>query len=183
MAFLDMLLGRPARDAREAPDAGDARVAAAALLVEAAQADGGQGAVEHAQILELLASRLELGPWAARELLERASLAAAQGSDWHGFTRVINDAYDQDGRVALVQMLWEVVLADGAVHDYEAALMRRVPALLRVTDRESSAARARARARLDGRGRAPAGRLPCNRHTVALAQPGGPMGRQGREIG
>lgn len=150
MALLDVLLGRLAHDAPVAPGADNVRIAAAALLAEAAQADGALGAVEQARIRELLAQRLELGPWAARELLERASIAAAHGSDWHGFTRVINDAYDHDGRVALVEMLWQVVLADGVVHDYEAALMRRVPALLRVADRESSAARARARARLGG---------------------------------
>ena len=45
-------------------------------------------------------------------------------------------------------MLWEVVYADGELHDYEASLLRRIAGLLYVPDRESGEARKRVLARL-----------------------------------
>ena len=45
-------------------------------------------------------------------------------------------------------MLWEVAYADGALHDYESNLMRRLAGLLHVSDRDSGEARKRAIERL-----------------------------------
>lgn len=122
----------------------DAAVAAAALLVEAATVDGGLATAERGRVHSLLVDRLGLEDPAARRLLDHALTEAGENADWHGYTRTLKDAYGHDGRVAMVEMLWEVVLADGVVHDFEASLLRRVAALLYVSDRESSAARARA---------------------------------------
>ena len=38
-------------------------------------------------------------------------------------------------------MLWEVVYADGVLHDYEASLLRRIAGLIYVSGRESGIAR------------------------------------------
>ena len=43
----------------------------------------------------------------------------------------------------MIEMLWEVVYADGQLHDYEASLLRRVTGLLYVSDRDSGEARLR----------------------------------------
>jgi hypothetical protein len=115
--------------------------------------------VERIRILTLLADRMEmgLGPWLAGELLARASAAAAASADWHQLTREVTRAEDPAWRTALVEMLGEVVLADGVVHDYEASPMR---------DRDGACAAA-------GAGtdeRVVRAGLPCNRHTVAVAQ-------------
>jgi len=48
----------------------------------------------------------------------------------------------------LMEMLWEVVFADGEEHAFETNLMRRLAGLLYVTDQESGAARRRVRTRL-----------------------------------
>ena len=46
----------------------------------------------------------------------------------------------------LVELLWQIVLADGVVDDYEANLMRRVAGLIHVTDQHSGEARKKAEA-------------------------------------
>ena len=48
----------------------------------------------------------------------------------------------------MIEMLWEVVFADGKEHAFEANLVRRVTGLIYVTDHESGSARKRVRARL-----------------------------------
>ena len=123
-------------------------LAAAALLVEAARADGRFGAEERKVIEHLLRDRLGVEPGHAATLLAEAEQASAAASDWQGFTRVLIDAHDEPARVELIEMLWEVVEADGQVDMLEAALMRRLPALLYVPDRVSFQARQRARVRL-----------------------------------
>ena len=157
LGFLETLLGRGDAGAAAAPAHDERHLAAAALMVEAALVDGSFGEQERLQIRQLLEGRLGLAASAARELLDHAAERSAEGSDWHGYTRVLKDAYDEQGRIALVEMLWEIVLADGAVHDYEASLMRRVPALLYVSDRDNADARARVAQRSRGSRRRPWG--------------------------
>jgi uncharacterized tellurite resistance protein B-like protein len=68
--------------------------------------------------------------------------------DLYGLTRTVKDKLDEEGRIELMEALWEVVYADGELHDYEGQLMRRLSGLLYVTDRESGEARKRALAKL-----------------------------------
>ena len=65
-----------------------------------------------------------------------------------GFTRTIKDRYSLEERIELIEMIWEVVYADGELHDYEANLLRRLGGLLYVSDRERGDARKRVLARL-----------------------------------
>ena len=123
-------------------------VAAAAVLVEAAQLDGSFDAEERAKILDLVTRRFGLDGAAGAALIEAAEQAVAHAKPLHGFTRTLKDAFDHDERIELLEMLWEVAYTDGRLHDYEASLIRRVTGLLHVSDRDSGAARKRALARL-----------------------------------
>jgi uncharacterized tellurite resistance protein B-like protein len=126
-----------------APPPARHRVAAAALLVEAARADGSFGGAERQRIERLLHQQFELEPEEADALLQAAEAAAEDSADWHGFTRDVLKAFDPAERVRLVEMLWEVAYADGVLHDYEASLLRRVGGLLHVSDRDRGEARLR----------------------------------------
>ena len=124
------------------------QLAAAALLVEAASMDSQFGAAERATIGQLLQDRFGLGGAEADELLAEAERAAAASVQWQGFTQAIKDGFAPAERVQVIEMLWEVVYADGQLHDYEASLLRRITGLLYVSDRESGEARKRVLARL-----------------------------------
>ncbi len=135
------------RDDSAAPDA-RIRLAAAALLVEAAQLDGHMDEAEQARIRAVLAGHFGLGADETARLVAEAREAVEQSVELHGFTKVVKDNFDADQRVRMIEMLWEVAFADGQLHDYEANLVRRVAGLLYVPDQESGAARKRALARL-----------------------------------
>ena len=125
------------------------QIAAAALMVEAAQLDDEFDADERAKIRGLIAERFELTAEEGDNLIETAEARVADSVHIHGFTRVIKSAFTPEERVELMEMLWEVVYADGELHHYEANLMRRLAGLLQVSDGEAGAARKRARERLD----------------------------------
>ena len=66
------------------------------------------------------------------------------GNDIYKYTKIVRNSFDDSERVALMEMLWQLVYSDGELHDFEATLMRRLAGLLYVDDRESGAARKRA---------------------------------------
>jgi uncharacterized tellurite resistance protein B-like protein len=124
------------------------RLAAAALLVTAGAMDDDFDAEERARVLELLESRFALDPADAAELLADGESMARESVDLYGFTSAIKAGFEPEERVDVLEMVWEVVYADGVLHDHEASLMRRLAGLLGVTDRESGDARVRVRERL-----------------------------------
>ena len=118
-------------------------LAAAALLVEAAHQDADFDASERALVDRLVREKFDLDTAEAAALVAAADDRVVDAVDLYGFTRRIRDAFDQDERIGMIEMLWEVVYADDELHDHEANLLRRVAALLYVSDRESGEVRKR----------------------------------------
>lgn len=137
----------------EAPSPGrratdELRLAAAALLVEAARMDGEIGAAERATIGDLLRRQFGLEDEEVAELIDMAEAAAMRSTQIFAFTQAVKNGYDAEERVAMIEMLWEVAYADGELHHYEANLLRRIAGLIHVPDPVSGAARKRVLARL-----------------------------------
>ena len=128
--------------------ADDRQLACAALLVEAARLDEHFGPKERARVHELLKDRFGLGDDEAAALTAEAERTSEVSVEWQSLTRTVKDAFDHGERVEMIEMLWEVAYADGALHDYEASLLRRIAPLLYVSDRESGEARKRVVERL-----------------------------------
>ena len=123
-------------------------LAAAALLVEAAQLDGDFEARERTKISELLRSRFGLNGAEAETLIATATAAQEANSQLLPYTRIIKQQFSEDERVELVEMLWEVAYADNVLHDFEANLLRRIGGLIYVPDRERGEAKKRVLKRL-----------------------------------
>lgn len=126
----------------------EVQLAAAALLMEAARMDGTLGAEERDKIEELIAARYGSDKAEIDRLLSQTEARLENTHQILPFTRVVKDRLEHEERIEVLEMLWEVVYADGELHDYEANLMRRVAGLIYVTDRESGEARKRALAKL-----------------------------------
>ncbi len=125
------------------------RHAAAVILVEAALVDGFASDQELAEVTVLIEARFDLTAEQAGELVDQARAVAESAADYERFTRVIKNQFDAEERVGMMQMLWQVLLADGVLDAYEDSLARRIAALLHVTDRDRALAKRRARIALD----------------------------------
>ncbi|MEQ8968251.1 MAG: TerB family tellurite resistance protein [Azospirillaceae bacterium] len=123
------------------------QVAAAALLMEAARMDDSIDPDERDRIEALVRWRFGLTEEEAALVVAEAERVSHGATQWHGFAETIRAGFDDRERVRLLEMLWDVVYADGRLHDLEASLMRRVAGLLYVSDQDSGAARKRAMAR------------------------------------
>ena len=129
------------------PASAPLQLAAAALLVEAACMDGHFDGDERDAVRAALGARFGLNDVEADTLVGEAEVVHHEATDLHRFTRAIIDRYDHADRLTVMEMLWEVVYADGRLHAYEANLIRRIGGLLHISDRERGDARKRVLAR------------------------------------
>jgi uncharacterized tellurite resistance protein B-like protein len=135
----------------QAPGAVDeVQLAAAALLVEAAHIDDHVDASERVAIDRILERRFKLTPESARALVAEAERVNERSSQLFRFTQIINERFSLEQRIELIEMLWEVVYADGTVDALEDTLLRRIGGLIYVPDRERGAARQRVLQRREG---------------------------------
>ena len=120
------------------------KLASAALLARAAWLDGELDGAEETALKRLMVERFSINETEAQAIITEATEDVDNGNDIYKYTKVVRNSFDNAERVALMEMLWEIVYSDGELHDFEATLMRRLAGLLYVDDRESGAARKRA---------------------------------------
>ncbi|MEY8801832.1 TerB family tellurite resistance protein [Leisingera sp. XS_AS12] len=125
-----------------------ARLALTALLVRIARSDHNYSEVEKDRIDRILGTRYGLDTGGALILREQAEALEAEAPDTVRFTRAIKDAVAYEDRIAVIEALWQVALADGQRDVNEDALLRLSASLLGVSDMESARARQRAEAAL-----------------------------------
>ncbi|MHA1528898.1 MAG: TerB family tellurite resistance protein [Alphaproteobacteria bacterium] len=146
--MIDLFRKLTGRTGNERPAQADERTALAALLVEAAHADGSYDAGESARIARVLATRYGLSDAEAAGLRGEGEAALAQSLDLVQFTRAVKKEVPHEARVGVIEAVWEVVYADGVREMHESALIRKLCGLLHIEDRESGLARQRVAARL-----------------------------------
>ena len=110
-----------------------------------ARADFSEDDPELSRARELLAGRYGLTPTEAGALLEAARAESDRAASLFRFTQLLNRQLGPDGKLELMQMLWEVAYADGRLDKYEDALMHKLADLLYVPVRDLMRAKERAR--------------------------------------
>lgn len=119
------------------------QLALTALLVRLARSDGYYAASEIIRIEKIVMARFGLSKEDAAILREDAERVEAEAPDTVRFTRAIKEAVPYEDRLAVIDVLWQVALADGARDQDEDALVRLVSSLLGVSDKDSALARQR----------------------------------------
>jgi uncharacterized tellurite resistance protein B-like protein len=108
------------------------QVAACALLLELAHADGEFSAEERAHIERMLVRHFGLDADTGAELLRLAEVERAQSLDHFQFTRLIAAEYDLRQKMRLAEVMWGVILADGRLSDHETHLVRKMASLMQL---------------------------------------------------
>jgi uncharacterized tellurite resistance protein B-like protein len=114
----------------------DYRLAAAALLVHAAAIDGSISDVERNKLHSVIKQRFDLDEAETDALVAEATEAEHEAIDLYHFTSLINRVLDENGRRRVVEMMWEIVYADGRVTEFERNLIWRAADLLGISSRE-----------------------------------------------
>jgi uncharacterized tellurite resistance protein B-like protein len=121
----------------------DYRLAAAALLVHAATIDGEMSQSEGDKLRALLKKNFTLDDTATAELIEKATAVERESVDLYHFTHQLNRSLNEEGRARIIEMMWEIVYADGRRDELEDNLLWRAADLLGVSPQERIALRRR----------------------------------------
>jgi len=138
MGFLDDMTARFKSLVGDADDGNaeehDLRLAIATLMVRSLTVDGEEVIEETMKLVDLLKARFELSNREAEDLFNEAKRAEREATDLFKFTRTVTEQLDRDGRIGVLEMMYEIVAADGVVDVFEENLVTRAATLLRVPD-------------------------------------------------
>ncbi|MBX9761110.1 MAG: TerB family tellurite resistance protein [Beijerinckiaceae bacterium] len=132
----------------------DYRMAATAMLVHVADADGAFDPLERERLQAILMEQYGLESGDAGRLIAQAQLSEAEDVDLDRFAAILRRKLDADGRLKLVEMMWDLVYADGAPLEVEDSIVSRIGHMLGVPEADLDLLR---RARAPGPGAAGSG--------------------------
>ncbi len=114
------------------------------LMIEAANSDGKIDNIEIEKINNSLIKTFKEDKKRVQSVLEMAVKNKNNSKSLFFYTSKINKNYSYEKKLLLIEILWEIVLSDGQIHDYETSIIRRLAGLLYISDVDSGNARKRA---------------------------------------
>lgn len=114
----------------------DYRLAAVALLIHITSVDGDVSEVERNKLHSLITARFGLDDADADALIEAAIAAESDAVDMYRFTSRLKRALDEDGRRKIVEMMFQIVYADGHLNEFEDNVIWRAADLLGISTRD-----------------------------------------------
>ncbi|RBO97921.1 TerB family tellurite resistance protein [Pseudochrobactrum asaccharolyticum] len=114
----------------------DPRLAAAALMFHVIEADGEQHEKERKRLSDLLSQAYDLQGDDLQALIKAAEAADQESIDLYRFTSVLKRHLDVPARLHFIEVLWEMVYADGDVGEIEDNIMWRIAELIGVDQQQ-----------------------------------------------
>ena len=114
------------------------------LMIEAANSDGEVTQEELNKISDSLINVFKEDPKAVEVSLTKAFENKDNSQSLYYYTSKLNKSYSNENKIKLIQTLWEIILADNEIHDFETNLIRRLAGLLYISDVECGNAKIRA---------------------------------------
>ena len=114
------------------------------LMIEAANTDGKITQEELNKISDSLIHIFKEEPKSVEVSLTKAFENKDNSKSLYFYTSKLNKFYSHENKIKLIEVLWEIILADNEIHDFETNLIRRLAGLLYISDVECGNAKIRA---------------------------------------
>ena len=114
------------------------------LMIEAANTDGEVTQEELNKISHSLINIFEEDPKTVEVSLTKAFENKDNSKSLYFYTSKLNKSYSNENKIKLIEVLWQIILADNEIHDFETNLIRRLAGLLYISDVECGNAKIRA---------------------------------------
>ena len=114
------------------------------LMIEAANTDGEITQEELNKISHSLINIFKEDPKVVEASLTKAFENKDNSKSLYFYTSKLNKSYSNENKIKLIEVLWEIILADNEIHDFETNLIRRLAGLLYISDVECGNAKIRA---------------------------------------
>ena len=103
-----------------------------ALLLETSMADEVLEESELSALKETLIKDFNISEEEITELIEISKQNVDDSTSLYEFTRDINDNFDSNERIKLIESMWKIAYADGNIDKYEEHIIRKVSSLIYV---------------------------------------------------
>ena len=123
------------------------------LMIEAANTDGVITQEELDKISYILIDIFKQDSIAVEKVLKENLLNKEEPKSLHFFTSRINKNFSNEKKLLLIETLWEIILSDGEIHDFESNLIRRLAGLLYVSDVKCANAKNKALTKINNQGK------------------------------
>ena len=107
-------------------------LACAALLIEVMNSDHELDERETEEFLKVLQDSLKVSDEDLDQLIELAQTQSQQATSLYEFTRLINDSYNYEQKVLLIENMWRIAFSDEHLDKYEDHLIRKISELIYV---------------------------------------------------
>ena len=114
------------------------------LLIECAKGDYNFSDQEISKIKNLIKKKLKIDQSKVNLIFDEAFEMGKENVEIYSLTKDIRDNFNKEEILDIFEYMWSVVLADGKVDDFEAALMTKLVGLFHLTGKESAEAKKRA---------------------------------------
>ena len=104
------------------------------IMLEAASVDGKIDQSEIDKIKSSLIKIFEEDPKEVEEVIINCMKNIDEPNSFHFYTSRINKSFDDEKKNLLLECLWEIVLSDGEIHDFESNLIRSLSGLMYIPD-------------------------------------------------
>ena len=105
----------------------------AALIIEVALADKVFDKSEVDLLKEMLLKAYSLEAKDVQDLIENAEKAVQESTSLYEYTREVNDNFDYESKLNLVDQLWRIAFADGHLDKYEEHVVRKIADLIHIS--------------------------------------------------
>ena len=119
------------------------------LMMEAANVDGQIDQVEINKIHKVLIDVFNEDSLSVETELQKCLDEIGDNKSLYSFTSKINKSFESEKKMLLLEILWEIILEDGHVHDFESNLVRRLAGLLYISDVQCGNAKTKALAKIN----------------------------------
>lgn len=121
----------------------------AGLMIEAANTDGNVSQDEINKISSSLINVFKEDSVLVKDSLTKAYNNKDNSRSLHYYTSKINKSFSDEKKITLIEVLWQIILSDNEIHDFESNLIRRLAGLLYISDVECGKAKKRANQKID----------------------------------
>lgn len=135
-------------DALTKPNSHDIALAAATLMFEVIKSDSDIHLFETQQMGKLLRQQFGLSEEEMNDLVSLAENTSNEAISLQQFTRQLCDSWSNTQRCELVEDLWSIALIDGKIDAHERHVIRKISALLYLTDTQIAHAKEVAKSKL-----------------------------------
>ena len=119
------------------------------LMIEAANTDGEISSEELNKISYSLIHVFKEDQETVNQSLKKALENKDNSRSLYFYTSKLNKSFSNEKKILLIEVLWEVILSDNLIHDFESSLIRRLAGLLYISDVDCGNAKIRANKKIN----------------------------------